>query len=229
MKTLLHRLTDRLLSALGLDLEFSISLRRDPFSEITPRLFLGGRPRAEDLSALKASGITHVVSCLPEADRSNMTFLTNDFEALFLPIHDGIHEDIAATFPDLFDFASQANTLFIHCQVGVSRSATLATALLMHAQRKRFYETVCEVRSKRPEILPNIGFASQLQKLELALFPNTGAELSSLARYLHQICNVPVEIEVLQSQLEQHNYDAYPAIRAIFGEDIPRVIQGVRV
>jgi hypothetical protein len=49
-----------------------------------------------------------------------------------------------------------------------------------------------------------------------------------LAQYLREICNAPVEIEVLQSALERHRYDAPEALRMIFGGDIPRVIQGVR-
>ena len=51
---------------------------------------------------------------------------------------------------------------------------------------------------------------------------------SSLAQYLHQVCNAPVEIEVLQSALERHRYDALASLKMIFGDDIPRVIQGVR-
>lgn len=47
--------------------------------------------------------------------------------------------------------------------------------------------------------------------------------------YLHRVCNVPVEIAFLQSMLERQEYDALRAIRAIFGEEIPRVIQGVRL
>jgi len=38
----------------------------------------------------------------------------------------------------------------------------------------------------------------------------------------------PVEIEVLQSALERHRYDAAAALRMIFGGEIPRVVQGVR-
>ena len=77
----------------------------------------------------------------------------------------------------------------------------------------------------------NIGFASQLQRLEYALHPELRArgELSSLARYLRQICNVPAEVALLQEALERHDCDALRAIRAIFGDDIPRVVQGVRL
>jgi hypothetical protein len=51
---------------------------------------------------------------------------------------------------------------------------------------------------------------------------------SSLAQYLHRICNAPVEIEVLQAALERQRYDAPTALRMIFGGEIPRVVQGVR-
>jgi hypothetical protein len=40
---------------------------------------------------------------------------------------------------------------------------------------------------------------------------------------------VPAEIGLLQQMLEGHDYSALRAIRAIFGEDVPRVIQGVRL
>jgi predicted protein tyrosine phosphatase len=156
---------------------------------------------------------------------------------LFVPVRDGIHEDISAAFPEVFDFAASAPSvdanakLLVHCEVGVSRSATVAIALVMKSENKSFLDAFAQVRAQRPEVLPNIGFASQLQHLEHALRPElrrTG-QLSSLARYLKETCNVPVEAELLQDALERHEYDAPKAIRAIFGDDIPRVVQGVRL
>ena len=52
--------------------------------------------------------------------------------------------------------------------------------------------------------------------------------VSSLARYLKEVCKVPVELEVLQNVLPRHDYDALRAIQWIFGNEVPRVIQGVR-
>jgi hypothetical protein len=119
--------------------------------------------------------------------------------------------------------------LFVHCEVGVSRSATLVTALLMKTEGLSFFEAVSEVRSKRNQVLPNIGFASQLQRLEHELEPSSVNRVpSSLAQYLHQICNAPVEIDLLQSALERHDYDAPAALQTVFGGEIPRVVQGVR-
>ena len=234
--SILEKLTDRLLVFLGLDLDLSVSLGREPFSPIAEDLYLGARPDRAQASALKDVGITHVVSCLPEEAEASVAFLREGFRAIFIPMRDGVHENIAATFPLFFDFVRSAHQeceeakVFVHCEVGVSRSATLMTALVMQRRQKRFYEAYCDVRAKRSEVLPNIGFASQLQQFEFEMYPRADSDhgVSSLARYLKDICMVPVELETLQDMLHQNDYDALRAVKAIFGEEIPRVIQGVR-
>ena len=235
MKTLLHKVTERVLSVLGLGLDFSVDLRERFFTEITPTLYLGARPNQERVQELKSAGVTHVVSCLKADERSQMLFLQQDFDHLFLEIHDGIHQDIAATFAQFFDFVAAATSsdpkakLFVHCEVGVSRSPTLVIAFLMKTEALSFFDALCQVRSKRFQVLPNIGFASQLQRLEHELQPQSvDRHPSSLAQYLREVCNAPVEIHVLQSALERHHYDALTSLKMIFGDDIPRVIQGVR-
>jgi protein-tyrosine phosphatase len=235
MKAILDKVADRLLSVLGLGLDFSVDLQESFFSQITPTLYLGARPNRERVQELKSAGVTHVVSCLMEDDRSQVAFLQQHFHHLFFGVHDGIHQDITETFSQFFDFAEAASAsdpnakLFVHCEVGVSRSATLAIALLMKTEAMSFFDALCRVRSKRFQVLPNIGFASQLQRLEHELQPQSvNSAPSSLAQYLHQVCNAPVEIDVLQSALERHRYDALTSLRMIFGDDIPRVIQGVR-
>ncbi|MEL6347246.1 MAG: dual specificity protein phosphatase [Myxococcota bacterium] len=222
-------LLDRLLALLGLD--FSFDLDEAPFHAITPTLSLGARPRPDQVSALQELGITHVVSCLATNRRATIDFLQEDFETLFFPIHDGIHEDIRENFPAFFAFVEGAapGRVLVHCEVGVSRSASMAIAFVMKTQHLRFYEAYLEVRRRRPQVLPNVGFASQLQQFEHALFSEPRSDgHTSLTRYLHEVCKVPVEIDVLQDALEDHGFDAMRAIRGVFGDDIPRVIQGVR-
>lgn len=232
---MLGKLADRVLSRLGLGLDFSVDLRESFCSQITPALYLGARPNQKRVQELKGFGITHVVSCLREDKRSQVAFLQKDFDHLFLGVHDGMHHDISECFSSFFEFAAAAarrdgeTKLFVHCEVGVSRSATLAIAWMMKTEGMSFFDALCRVRSKRFQVLPNIGFASQLQRLEHDLLPHSrNSAPSSLARYLHGICNAPVEIEVLESALERHRYDAPAALRMIFGGEIPRVIQGVR-
>ncbi|MEM7135165.1 MAG: dual specificity protein phosphatase [Myxococcota bacterium] len=236
MKDKLSGLVDRVLSRLGLDLDLAVDLRESFFTEITPSLYLGARPNRERVEELRRAGVTHVVSCLMEHDRSDMVFLQQDFEHLFLGVQDGMHQDIGGALSSFFDYAEVATRgdsdakLFVHCEVGVSRSATLVVAWLMKTEGMSFFDALCHVRSKRFQVLPNIGFASHLQRLEHELQPASATTVpSSLAQYLCRVCNAPVEIEVLQAALERHSYDAPAALTAIFGGEIPRVVQGVRL
>lgn len=226
------RFADRILRLFGLD--FDLDLGDRPFSRIDEALDLGRRPVPAEVEVLRERGITHVVSCLPRRQRFQMSFLEESFDWLFLPTHDGIDEDIAGAFPELFRFVEAAREadgdarVLVHCEVGVSRSATLVTALRMRAQRQRFFEAFTAVRERRAQVLPNIGFASQLQRFEHELLGPRPGELSSLTRYLCERCNAPVAPEVLQSTLERHDHDARRALEALFGGEIPRVVQGVR-
>jgi protein-tyrosine phosphatase len=85
-----------------------------------------------------------------------MSFLQQDFRHLFLGVRDGMHQDITETFSQFFDFAEAATAcdpkakLFVHCEVGVSRSATLAIALLMKAEGMSFFPTPRSVETRSP-------------------------------------------------------------------------------
>lgn len=229
---LLERLGSRLLTWSGLDFDFELD--DEPLHRITPHLHLGRRPRPDDVAPLRRRGITDVVSCLPESERESMAFLSTHFRARFVPIRDGMHHDVTPLFEAFFasvtDACDRDGELLVHCQVGVSRSASLAIAYLMHTEHLRFLEAFETVRTRRAQVLPNIGFASQLQRFEhTRLGPRPRGELASLTHYLHRFCNVPTDPEVLQQALVERDFDAVAAIRSIFGGQIPRVVQGVRL
>ena len=150
-------------------------------------------------------------------------------------MHDGMHEDVTAAFPSFFEALREARAhdpqgkTLVHCEAGVSRSATLVVAGLMERSQGRFYETFCEVRAKRAEVLVNVGFATQLQRLERRWHPapEAGAP-SSLAKYLRQVCAAPVDVAILEEVLQRYDHDAVRTLETIFGGEIPRVVQGVR-
>ncbi|MEM6926702.1 MAG: dual specificity protein phosphatase [Myxococcota bacterium] len=221
---------DRLLRWVGLD--FDLDLHSPRFDAITEQLTLGARPRPEDVDALQQAGVSHIVICLDASERPEMAFLDAAFQTRFLPLHDGIHQDLTPAFPTFFadlDGLDRGARLLVHCEVGVSRSATLAIAHVMRSTGQRFDEAFRTVQARRPHILPNIGFASQLQHLEHALQePRPPGERSSLAWYLHAVCKTPVEPTLLQDALVAQDFDAHMAIRSLFGGEVPRVVQGVR-
>ena len=224
-----------MLAWLGLDFSFDLDMRGESFSAISERLHVGVRPSADDVATLKEQGITHVVSCLENPAPTTALLQGGGLTTLAITIRDGMEQDISASFPQVFAFAEQMqarpeNKMLVHCEAGVSRSATLATAWLMRSERLTFFDAFERMRAGRQRVLPNIGFASQLQHLERELFPDAASDgPSSLARYLRQYCAVPIEIDALQELLEQNAYDAPRALRAIFGGEIPRVVQGVRL
>lgn len=58
--------------------------------------------------------------------------------------------------------------MFVHCLMGVSRSATLVLAFLMIFEGMTLREAVATVKSHR-DIFPNPGFLQQLRSLDLSL------------------------------------------------------------
>lgn len=234
MKEVLDKILNTVLTPFALNINVFEDIYGGLFSKIRSNIYLGGRPDEITVPELKRFGITHVVSCLNEENRSSVTFLEEDFHHLFLGVYDGMHQDIAGRFPQFFDFTvnltDHNSKLFVHCESGVSRSATLVIAQLMKLEKIRFFDAYKSVKSKRGQVLPNIGFASQLQRLENDLIVEEQVDSpSSLALYLHQVCNCPADVTVIQSMLEQNSFDAVAATKAIFDGEIPRVMQGAKL
>ncbi|MFK7991890.1 MAG: dual specificity protein phosphatase family protein [Sandaracinaceae bacterium] len=250
----------RLRALLGLDFDFDVQLRGDALSTIDGRFVVGARPTEEDIPTLRDAGVSHVVSCLGEHELRKVRFLKDHVTTLAVPVRDAMDQDIAAWFPRVFDFDAEAPSgarILVHCEAGVSRSATLTAGLLMRREGRSFFDAFMKLRAGRPGVLPNIGFASQLQRLERQLdalgggrnaprrreraslrsipsrrctAPTPARESpSSLTRYLREVCHAPVEEELLQQALARHDDDAPEALRALFGGEIPRVVQGVRL
>lgn len=61
-----------------------------------------------------------------------------------------------------------AGRVFVHCLMGVSRSATLVLAFLMIAEGLTLREAVAAVKPHR-DIFPNPGFLQQLRSLDMSL------------------------------------------------------------
>lgn len=64
---------------------------------------------------------------------------------------------------------SNGGTVLVHCFAGVSRSASIVIAYLMHDMGMPMLEAMSFTRRRRPIIFPNFGFQRQLMDFEKAL------------------------------------------------------------
>lgn len=96
------------------------------------RVLLGAELAARDGAKLALEGVTHVINC---AGIICANHHPASFTYLKLNLQDTAREDISAAFYDSLDFMhsalSSGGTVFVHCQHGVSRSATIVIAYLM--------------------------------------------------------------------------------------------------
>ena len=128
------------------------------------RLLLGAEQCAKDLPLLRREGVTHIVNCAGLACANHHPAA---FEYLKLNLQDTAREDISAAFYDALDFIdaslARGGSVFVHCQHGVSRSATIVIAYVMWRRRPFSYDDALDaVRAIRPTVNPNIGFACSL-------------------------------------------------------------------
>lgn len=152
----------------------------DPFydgSSIHPSRYIivGDLELATDLSFLKEREITHVVSVCP---LSSYTLENPEFDwirRLYLPVHDDSKTDLKWHFSRTNNWIgrvlreSDKHKILIHCELGISRSVTIACAFLLATTNMSTEEGLHHVRWKRREANPNHGFRIQLEKFEKEL------------------------------------------------------------
>lgn len=143
---------------------------RNEISEIVKdRLYLSNWRGAEDVEALQARGVTHIV-CINDQEEpfpEHFTYL------VVRSVEDHDDERIAPTFARVRRFVDGAlgggGAVLVHCAGGISRSSAVMIAMLMELYAMPLREAFEAVYSRRPVTWPNVGFMAQLIEHELAL------------------------------------------------------------
>lgn len=131
-------------------------------------LWLGSLESACDREAMKARGITHVVSAVYDIN----PIFPDDPELMYLkvPVIDKPTADIAKHFDRAIDFIDDAlnknGGVLVHCVFGISRSSTLICAYLIKKKGMTVSQAIEQVKTRRPKANPNTGFLTQLQALQ---------------------------------------------------------------
>uniref|UniRef100_A0A8C0AMR9 protein-tyrosine-phosphatase n=1 Tax=Buteo japonicus TaxID=224669 RepID=A0A8C0AMR9_9AVES len=132
----------------------------------------------------------------------------NRFSYKSIPVEDNHKADISSWFNEAIDFIDSVKNdggrVFVHCQAGISRSATICLAYLMRTNRVKLDEAFEFVKQRRSIISPNFSFMGQLLQFESqVLAPNCSAEAGSPAMSVLDrgastttVFNFPVSIPV---------------------------------
>ncbi|KAF0293211.1 Dual specificity protein phosphatase 19 [Amphibalanus amphitrite] len=129
--------------------------------EVRGWLCVGSQDAAHHRALLRRLGVTHVLNCATRVDN----LFTDELTYLSVPLLDLPETRLETAFPAAFEFIDSARATggrcLVHCNAGVSRSASLCVAYLMEREGLTFTQGLQQVNAVR-RVRPNPGFQSQL-------------------------------------------------------------------
>ncbi|KAJ8396436.1 hypothetical protein AAFF_G00017420 [Aldrovandia affinis] len=137
-------------------------------SPILPFLFLGNERDAQDLDLLLRFNIGFVVNVTTHLPLYHLDSGLVRYKRL--PATDNSRQNLRQYFEEVFEFIEEAHQtgrgVLVHCQAGVSRSATIVIAYLMKHTLMTMMDAYKYVRGRRPVVSPNLNFMGQLLEFE---------------------------------------------------------------
>ncbi|KAM6976605.1 dual specificity protein phosphatase 1 [Aplochiton taeniatus] len=178
--------------------------------EILPFLYLGSAYHASRKDMLDMLGITALINVSANCPNH----FEDSFQYKSIPVEDNHKADISSWFNEAIEYIdsvrNKGGRVFVHCQAGISRSATICLAYLMRTNRVKLEEAFEFVKQRRSIISPNFSFMGQLLQFESQVLASStcSSEASSPAiGKTSTVFNFPVSIPVhsTASQLFLHS------------------------
>ncbi|NWY57357.1 DS13B phosphatase, partial [Chionis minor] len=144
--------------------------------QVWPNIYLGDAWAARSKTTLQSLNITHILNAAdgPYSINTGAKYYKDlQIEYYGVEAFDDPSFDLSVFFYDAANFIGKAlNTsggkVFVHCAMGVSRSASLVLAFLMIHEKMTLVDALKTVSAHR-DICPNSGFLSQLRDLDMKL------------------------------------------------------------
>lgn len=140
---------------------------------IKDSLYFGDIIFARDIRTMKKMGINCVINLISYQNEKYKLRYSYDMDVLYYPIIDSPKNDISwAENPSKYieEEMEKGKKIFVHCYLGISRSASLIIYFLMTRKNMTLKSALDYVRQKRSIACPNIGFMKGLCDLDLQLY-----------------------------------------------------------
>ncbi|NWW52842.1 DS13B phosphatase, partial [Pedionomus torquatus] len=159
--------------------------------QVWPNIYLGDAWAARSKTTLQSLNITHILNAAdgPYSINTGAKYYKDlQIEYYGVEAFDDPSFDLSIFFYDAANFIGKAlNTsggkVFVHCAMGVSRSASLVLAFLMIHENMTLVDALKTVSAHR-DICPNSGFLSQLRDLDIKLNEERKGARESAAKEL---------------------------------------------
>lgn len=152
---------------------------RYPSEIIEDFLWLGSVQSAHSINTIQGLRITHIVDATNHNGSNKFPGTIRYFN---VDIEDDESFDISPFFRPVCQFIDQAleenGRVLVHCQAGISRSASLVINYLRHHFNWNLRQAYRYAIERRPEIHPNKSFMQQLIAEEMAFSDNNDSSLS---------------------------------------------------
>ncbi|KAI8349522.1 dual specificity phosphatase, partial [Mortierella sp. GBAus27b] len=127
---------------------------------VLPHLYLGAEHNATDVNCLARLGITAVLNVAIEISNASQQ---QQYQNLSWTHH---QRNLLSEFPKAFAFIEDIKNMdgkvLVHCQLGVSRSASLVIAYVMKTMQYKLTEAYEFVKARSSVISPNMSLMYQL-------------------------------------------------------------------
>jgi len=150
--------------------------------EIRPRLYLGTMADAAYWPLLKALGVTHILNCAVEAQKTRSPYEPHGIRYMLLPLHDSPEtaqllckqrfralREATRFIQTCIKTKNQRQGIFVHCVQGLSRSAAIVAAYLMEYEGLPMDRAIQEVRSRHKGCLTSHHWQAMLCKFNTDL------------------------------------------------------------
>ncbi|XP_028816059.1 dual specificity protein phosphatase 1 [Denticeps clupeoides] len=167
--------------------------------EILPFLYLGSAYHASRKDMLDMLGITALINVSANCPNH----FEDHFQYKSIPVEDNHKADISSWFNEAIEFIDSVRNnggrVFVHCQAGISRSATICLAYLMRTNRVKLDEAFEFVKQRRSIISPNFSFMGQLLQFESQVLASSTCSSEAASPAIGKsatVFNFPVSIPV---------------------------------